>query len=101
MSPAPAAVQPLDVVVIRNKADAPNTATPTQITDSGYQNVTNGYGGMIPGKEVGNILRVIAGTGRGQLRKITANTATQLSWDLPLSARPDLGMDRGGASLGL
>jgi hypothetical protein len=85
VSPAPSVVQPLDVVVIRNLAEAPNTANPTQITDSGYQNVTNGYGGMIPGKEVGNILRVIAGTGRGQLRKITANTATQLSWDLPLS----------------
>ena len=27
---------------------------------------------------------MIAGAGRGQLRKITANTATQLSWDLPL-----------------
>ena len=33
---------------------------------------------------IGNILRVIAGAGRGQLRKITGNTATQLSWDLPL-----------------
>ena len=40
---------------------------------------------MTPGAEVGNILRVIAGTGRGQLRKITGNTATQLSWDLPLA----------------
>ncbi len=40
--------------------------------------------GMAPGAEVGNVLRVIAGTGRGQTRKITANTATQLSWDLPL-----------------
>ena len=27
---------------------------------------------------------MIQGTGRGQLRKITANTATQLTWDLPL-----------------
>jgi hypothetical protein len=34
---------------------------------------------------VGNILRVIQGTGRGELRKITGNTATQLSWDLPLA----------------
>jgi hypothetical protein len=40
--------------------------------------------GMNPGAEVGNVLRVIQGTGRGQLRKITGNTQTQLSWDLPL-----------------
>jgi hypothetical protein len=73
-----------DVVVIRNKADAPNTGNPTQITDSGYQNVTYDYSGLTPGVEVGNILRVIMGTGRGQLRKITGNTPTQLSWDLPL-----------------
>jgi len=72
------------VIVVRNKADVGNNTTPTTITDSGYKNVTNGYGGMTPGAEVGNMLRVIAGTGRGELRKITGNTATQLSWDLPL-----------------
>jgi hypothetical protein len=77
-------IQVGDVVVIRNKADAPNASSPTQITDSGYQNVTCDYSGLTPGVEVGNILRVIQGTGRGQLRKITGNTPTQLSWDLPL-----------------
>jgi hypothetical protein len=77
-------IQVGDVVVIRNTADAPNTSNPTQITDSGYQNVTCDYSGLTPGVEVGNILRVIMGTGRGQLRKITGNTPTQLSWDLPL-----------------
>jgi len=46
--------------------------------------VTCDYSGLTPGVEVGNILRVIMGTGRGQLRKITGNTPTQLSWDLPL-----------------
>ena len=66
------------------KADAANTANPTQISDSGCQNMEY-PGGMTPGAEVGNVLRVIAGTGRGGLRKITANTATQLSWDLPLA----------------
>ena len=50
----------------------PIPVSPTQITDSGCQNVANGYGGMTPGAEVGNILRVIQGTGRGELRKITA-----------------------------
>jgi hypothetical protein len=77
-------IQAGDTVAIRNKADAANTSNPTQITDTGYQNQTCAYGGLTPGAEVGNILRVIAGTGRGQLRKITGNTATQLSWDLPL-----------------
>ena len=76
-------IQPDDVFVIRYKADASNTATPTQITDSGCQNMEY-PGGMTPGAEVGNVLRVIQGTGRGELRKITGNTATQLSWDLPL-----------------
>jgi hypothetical protein len=76
-------VQVDDVFVIRYKADAENSATPTQITDSGCQNVEY-PDGMAPGSEVGNVLRVIAGTGRGQLRKITGNTPTQLSWDLPL-----------------
>jgi hypothetical protein len=77
-------IQAGDVVVIRNKADAANTSNPTQVTDSGYQNPTYNYSGMTAGAEVGNVLRVIAGTGRGELRKITGNTATQLSWDLPL-----------------
>jgi len=76
-------VQQNDTIVIRFKADAANTSNPTQITDSGCQNMIYADG-MTPGAEVGNILRVIAGTGRGQLRKITGNTATQLSWDLPL-----------------
>ena len=77
-------VQAGDVIVIRNKADAANTGNETQITDSGYMNSTDNYTGLVPGIEVGNILRVIQGTGRGQLRRITGNTATQLSWDFPL-----------------
>jgi hypothetical protein len=76
-------VQQNDTIVIRFKADAANTGNQTQITDSGCQNMIYANG-MTPGAEVGNILRVIQGTGRGQLRKITGNTATTLSWDLPL-----------------
>jgi hypothetical protein len=77
-------VIPGDVIVIRNQADAANTSNQTQITDSGYQNSTNAYGGLTAGVEVGNLLRVISGTGRGNIRKITGNTATTLTWDLPL-----------------
>ena len=46
-------VQVDDVFVIRYKADAENSATPTQITDSGCQNVDY-PDGMAPGAEVGN-----------------------------------------------
>jgi hypothetical protein len=76
-------VQKNDTIVIRFKADAANSSNQTQITDSGCQNMIYANG-MTPNAEVGNILRVIQGTGRGQLRKITGNTATTLSWDLPL-----------------
>jgi hypothetical protein len=71
-------VQKNDTIVIRFKADAANTSSQTQITDSGCQNMVYANG-MTPGAEVGNVLRVMQGTGRGQLRKITGNTATTLS----------------------
>jgi hypothetical protein len=74
-----------DAIVIRNLADAANTANPTQITDSGYKNVTSNYTGLVPGSLVGCLIRVIAGTGRGTPpRNIVANTATQITWDLPM-----------------
>ena len=76
-------VQVGDIVVIRFKADAANTSNPTSITDSGMCSPEYPTG-MTPGACVGLLLRVIAGTGRGQVRKVTANTATSWSWDLPL-----------------
>ncbi len=80
-------VLPFDAIVIRNLADAPNSAPFTSITDSGYQNSTDGYTGLDTtsgGAEKGSILRVIQGLSRGELRKLTGNTATTLNWDLPL-----------------
>ena len=77
-------VQAGDVLVVRMVADAPNTSNPTQITDAGWINSQNGWAGLTPNTETGDILRVIQGTGRGQLRKITGNTATGFTWDLPL-----------------
>lgn len=73
-----------DVVIVRMIADSPNTSNQTQISDAGMINVENQWAGLIPGGEVGNVFRVIAGTGRGQTRKITGNTTTGFSWDLPL-----------------
>ncbi len=76
-----------DAVVIRNQASG-LSSTPTavtQVTDPGYQNVANSYGGLAVSAEIGNLIRVIAGTGRGQTPStITANTSTQLSFQPPL-----------------
>jgi len=76
-----------DAVVIRNQASG-LSSTPTaitQVTDPGYQNVANSYGGLAASAEIGNLIRVIAGTGRGQPPStITANTSTQLTFQPPL-----------------
>jgi hypothetical protein len=81
-------VQEGDCFVLRFNADASNTATPTTITDSGNQN--NVYpNGMTPGAEVGNLIRVIQGVSRGTPpRKIVSNTATAITWDLPMVINP-------------
>jgi len=81
-------VQEGDCFVLRFTADASNTANPTSITDSGCQN--NVYpNGMTPGAEVGNLIRVIQGASRGTPpRKIVSNTATAVTWDLPMVINP-------------
>lgn len=81
-------VQEGDCFVLRFTADASNTANPTSVTDSGCQN--NVYpNGMTPGAEVGNLVRVIQGVSRGTPpRKIVANTATSITWDLPMVINP-------------
>ena len=44
---------------------------------------------MTPGAEVGNLVRVIQGVSRGlPPRKITANTATTITWDVPMVINP-------------
>jgi len=75
-----------DAIVIRNKADAPNTGTYTSITDSGYVNsLENTSLGLTVNGLVGSLIRVIKGTGRGTPpRKIIGNTATSITWDLPM-----------------
>lgn len=82
-------IQVDDAVVLRNIADSDNSDDPTKITDSGYINVTNGYSGLGvnedgSGVETGNLIRVIAGKRRGQIRKIVNNTADTLFFDAPL-----------------
>jgi hypothetical protein len=81
-------VQAGDCFVLRFTADASNATAPTSITDSGCRN--NVYpNGLMPGAEVGNLVRVIQGASRGTPpRKITANTATTITWDLPMVINP-------------
>jgi hypothetical protein len=44
---------------------------------------------MTPGAHVGNLIRVIQGASRGTPpRKIVSNTATSLTWDLPMVINP-------------
>jgi hypothetical protein len=79
-----------DAIVIRNKADAPNSGSYTSITDSGYCNSTENTSlGLIPNSLIGCLIRVVAGLGRGTPpRLILSNTATSIIWDLsmPLDA---------------
>jgi hypothetical protein len=77
-------IQAGDVVAIRCLSDdTDNSAHLTSVSDAQMQNPER-PGGMAPGQDVGKLLRVIAGTSRGQIRKITGNTVTSWSWDLPL-----------------
>jgi hypothetical protein len=80
-------VQIEDAVVIRNNGTS-LTDTPTMVIsvrDAGYQNIANAYGGMTPGVEVGNLIRIIQGTGRHQPPStITANSSTALTFQPPL-----------------
>lgn len=81
-------IQAGDVLVVRFGANASNSANPTTITDSGCISTTF-PSGMTPGAHVGNLIRVIQGASRGTPpRKIVSNTATSLTWDLPMVINP-------------
>jgi hypothetical protein len=76
-----------DAVVVRNQASNLTTDPTymTSVTDTGYINAANQFTGLTAGVEVGNLIRVIAGTGRGQPpSSITANTSTSLTFQPPL-----------------
>jgi hypothetical protein len=81
-------VQAGDCIALRFTADASNASNPTSITDSGWQSPVY-PNGMTPGAEVGALVRVIQGASRGTPpRKITANTGTSITWDLPMVINP-------------
>ena len=77
-----------DAFAIRNQADnlSWQAEAVTTVNDNGYKNVANGYTGLTAGAEVGNLIRIIAGTGRGQAPStITANTSTSLTFQPALT----------------
>ena len=75
-------VQVLDAIVIRCRG-YDNSTNPTSFIDEGFVNITNAGGGLSDPLQ-GEVLRVIAGKGRGQTRKITDNNTVSVSWDLAL-----------------
>jgi hypothetical protein len=81
-----------DAFAIRFKADNLNSmpASVTTVNDNGCKNSLNSYGGMGVvagvGVEIGNLIRIIANTGRGQPPStITGNTATGLTFQPALT----------------
>src|SRR3990172_2295194 len=84
--PLAAGVEPGDVLIIR--AMPPGVCAPDSISDPKFQNAIY-PAGMTPDAEIGNLVRVISGTGRGQVRRIVDNDATTLWIDTPWDVAPD------------
>lgn len=80
VTPDPAAlgVAVGDVMIIRSRP----TVNGRTLTDANWKNslVNNGQG-LVPGQEVNRLLRIIAGPGRGQLRRIASNTDISITID--------------------
>lgn len=83
--PNPAIIQVGDVVVIRSR---PSSVTSTTMSDPAWQN-SEDTAGLVVNGEVGNIIRFIAGTGRGTTAIIASNAATQLTVSSPWTITPD------------
>ena len=79
-------VEPGDVLILRTKA---TTLSSTTIGDAKWQNASY-PSGMTPNEERGLLVRIIGGTGKGQVRRIVSNTATvhtvDQSWDVTPNA---------------
>jgi hypothetical protein len=75
------------VFVMRSKY----SATSTVLTNANFANSYNANAGLTAGAEVGNLVRILSGSGLGQLpRQITANTSTTLTVDPPYEILIDL-----------
>ncbi len=83
--PQAAGVEVGDVLIVRA---APSVATATTVTDPGFIN-REAPSGLNVNEEEGRVVRIIAGLGRDQVRRIVSNTATQLTVDKPWDTIPD------------
>lgn len=83
-------VQEGDVLVVRSIA---TTADADSVTDTMWHNDVSenqfNSPGLRPDEEIGRVARILRGTGAGQFRAITANTATQLWIAPPWTTIPD------------
>ena len=84
--PISAGVETGDVLIVR--AMPPGVCSEYTISDPGF---ANGLypSGMTPGAEEGSLVRIIAGAGRGQVRRIVSNDATSLTTDKAWDVLPD------------
>jgi Putative phage tail protein len=78
-------VEALDTLIIRTKA---TTYSELTIGDAKFQN-SQYPSGANPGEEVGRVVRIIAGTGAGQERRISGNDQTIITVDSPWRIVPD------------
>jgi hypothetical protein len=83
--PAAAGVEAGDVLIIRTKLTAVGS---NWVEDAKWQNGHYPTGMAVNG-EVGRCLRIISGTGRGQVRHIVSNTATRITVDEDWAPVPD------------
>jgi hypothetical protein len=78
-------VEPGDVLILRTKA---TSFSSTSIGDAKWQNASY-PSGMTPNEERGLLVRIIGGTGKGQVRRIVANSATVHTVDQPWDVTPN------------
>jgi hypothetical protein len=78
-------VEPGDVLILRTKA---TSFSATTIGDAKWQNASY-PSGMTPNEERGLLVRIIGGTGKGQVRRVVSNSATFHTVDQPWDVTPD------------
>ncbi len=83
--PATDGVKLGDVIIMRFR---PTIVTETTVNDPNVQNCFHPTGAN-PDEEAGRLIRIIAGKGRGQVRKVVGNTATVWTVDRAWDVIPD------------
>ena len=78
-----------DVVVMRTIPTVGSDVNGNYIEDAKWVNGLSGGAGLTVDAEIGNILRCIGGTGRGDFYRIRSNTATRIYIDGDWTTTPD------------